>query len=300
MAEDLYNMDMETFILKRITKEKEMDFHIESGVVNGDFLLHTHDFCEIFFILSGSGIHVAGDQAYQLQKGEMFAVKGREYHGFTDCRELHIVNIMFHPSGVDVGDCRSLPGFWVLFLHEQAVGNISHLYLEGENFETVKRWCYTMLEEYGEKKAGYLAVCRAVLIQLVTFLSRACQQIPENIHRMDFRLARAVSYMETIYSRPVSLEELARTAGFSPRHFSRLFKDFYGLTPMRYLLNLRIRRAKELLWNEELEITEIAGMCGFQDENYFSRIFREETGRSPSQWRKEEKERSAARSPDTF
>ena len=69
---------------------------------------------------------------------------------------------------------------------------------------------------------------------------------------------------------------------------------------MRYLLNLRIRRAKELLWNEELEITEIAGMCGFQDENYFSRIFREETGRSPSQWRKEEKERSAARSPDTF
>lgn len=277
---------MKIYDLNTISKPSFGDFHIESGRVNGDFVVHTHDFCEIFLVLSGTGVHISGETEYPLQKGELFAVKGTECHGFRSCNNLKIINIMFQVSFLLIQECKMLPGFWVLFLHEQRLGSISHITLSPEKLEEVLHWCNMMQKEYDASAEGSPAVCHAVLTQLIIFLSRACEQIPENMAQSDYRLAKSLIYLETNYMEPVKLDDLAAAVGFSRRHFSRLFQKLYHKTPMEYLLKVRMFHACHLLSKTNAPITEVANLCGFSDGNHFSKIFKQQTSFSPAAWRK--------------
>lgn len=278
---------MNEFKLSCISKHRDFPFHIELGAVNGSFPMHTHNFCEIFFAASGSGVHLAGDYEYTLEKGELFAVKGSEEHSFTNCRDFKLYNIMFRTGDLDTADCKTLPGFWVLFLHEQQLGNISHLKLDPEDFNLVKNWCDTMLYEYTQGKSGFQAVCKGILTELIVFLSRKCQSLPENEVLPDFRLAKALVYMETNFHLDLTLENLAKIVGLSPRHFTRIFKQIYGVSPINHLLSLRMERAKQLLAAGECSVTQVSDLCGFKDVNYFSGFFKEKTGVTPSLWKKQ-------------
>ncbi|RRA47672.1 helix-turn-helix domain-containing protein [Acidipila sp. EB88] len=81
------------------------------------------------------------------------------------------------------------------------------------------------------------------------------------------------------------LSEIAAITGLSPFHFARLFKGATGLTPYRYLLDQRIRRAKELLQSGALPVAEVAAQVGFYNHSHFSRAFRLKEGMSPKAWR---------------
>ena len=72
---------MKEFKLQEKRQQKELKFHIESNVINGDFEFHGHDFCEMAFIVSGQGNHTIGDREYQLRKGDIFIIKGRRSFG---------------------------------------------------------------------------------------------------------------------------------------------------------------------------------------------------------------------------
>ena len=74
--------------------------------------------------------------------------------------------------------------------------------------------------------------------------------------------------------------------GFSVRHFSRLFVDAYGVPPQKYILLLRLERARELLSSPDMSVTEIALSCGFSDCNYFIRIFKKYYSMTPMAVRK--------------
>lgn len=276
---------MKQYDLQEVSKPGFRDFHIEYGLVNDNFEMHTHDFCEIFLVLSGTGTHISGDKGYPLQKGELFAVKGSERHGFQECRELKVLNIMFRISSLPVARCRELPGFWVLFLHEQQFGSISHVILQPDSLEKVLRWCEDMMEEYRQSSEGSVAMCHALLTQLVIFLSRACENVPENLEQPDYRLAKALVYLETHYREEMGLRELAEMVGFSTRHFTRLFQQLYHKSPMQYLSDVRMEHACRLLMQKDASIAEVADLCGFPDSNYFSRAFKKHTGFSPLQWR---------------
>ena len=282
----LYNQAMKQYDLHLVSQTPFRNFHIEYGCVNGDFPVHTHDFCEIFLVLSGSGSHISGDMKYTLQKGELFSVKGSERHGFCDCRDLKIVNIMFQISSLQMQECKTLPGFWVLFLHEQQFGSISHITLKDHALEKVSIWCQNMMEEYHSPIEGSTAMCNAILTQLIIFLSRACEALPQNIDQPDYRLAKALIYLETHYAESVELQQLAQMVGFSTRHFSRLFQELYHKPPMHYLLQIRLEHARQLLAETDKSVAEIANLCGFSDSNYFSKIFKLQTLVSPMQWRK--------------
>lgn len=83
-----------------------------------------------------------------------------------------------------------------------------------------------------------------------------------------------------------SVEELARTAGYSPSHFSRVFLKVTGVRPQDYIINARIERARQLLAESDLTIGMIADALGFQDIFFFSRQFRQRTGRTPTEFRR--------------
>lgn len=99
------------------------------------------------------------------------------------------------------------------------------------------------------------------------------------------RLQLSVDLMKREYSRSVSLPELAFEASLSVFHYSRLFRQAYGCTPCRYLINIRIEEASRKLLATTLPIGEIALRCGFSDHASFCRVFKQLTGKSPAAFR---------------
>ena len=100
------------------------------------------------------------------------------------------------------------------------------------------------------------------------------------------RINRVLDYMETHIDQPLTLEELAREACFSVYHFHRIFTGCTGERPFQLLQRLRLEKAANLLSSrKDLKITDIALQCGFANTPAFSRAFKSQFGRTPSQWK---------------
>lgn len=98
------------------------------------------------------------------------------------------------------------------------------------------------------------------------------------------------TYILTHYTEEISLEELAAQFQFSSAYLRRIFKQFTQYTPSQYLTHLRIDEAKRLLLtNPEMNISAIGRLVGYQDQYYFSRIFKKCTGMYPTEYRGTEK-----------
>jgi AraC family transcriptional regulator len=95
---------------------------------------------------------------------------------------------------------------------------------------------------------------------------------------------RVIDYIEL--SRAFTIEELAKVAGVSSRHFIRAFRESAGQTPLRYVYDLRLERAKEFLLDSRRTATEIALDCGFSHAQHFSTAFKKATGLTPSDFRR--------------
>jgi AraC-like DNA-binding protein len=100
-------------------------------------------------------------------------------------------------------------------------------------------------------------------------------------------IENAKKYIQMNYPREISAEDAADSVGLSRSYFLRLFKDNTGITFVDYLTNVRILKAKELLLKTDSSITDIAYETGFNDSNYFSRVFSSATAMSPRQFRKQ-------------
>jgi AraC family transcriptional regulator len=102
---------------------------------------------------------------------------------------------------------------------------------------------------------------------------------------VDRRLRRAIEFMHDNCARELSLAEIADAAYLSEFHFARLFKKITGTTPHAYLAALRIERARKLLAETDLPITEVGAQVGYNSQSHFTKIFREATGITPHAFR---------------
>ncbi len=96
----------------------------------------------------------------------------------------------------------------------------------------------------------------------------------------------AKEYLRSHFSEEISLNNLAGRFHLNQPYLARLFKRSEGVAPVHYLRDLRINHARRLL-NEhpEMEIKQVGALCGYPDQGYFSRIFKQETGVSPQEYR---------------
>jgi len=99
------------------------------------------------------------------------------------------------------------------------------------------------------------------------------------------RLRDLLDWVDARLGQPIALADLARAAGCAPATVTRMFGRHLGRSPMAWITDRRIDRARHLLASTHLRITRIGRSCGFDDPYYFSRVFKARTGMSPSQWR---------------
>jgi len=100
-----------------------------------------------------------------------------------------------------------------------------------------------------------------------------------------FVSSAVIEYMQNNLAQPMSLEQLASRAGLSPFHFARAFRNTHGMPPHKYLIHLRMQRARELLERTDFPITDIAARTGYSSQ-HLVRHFRRYAGTSPGRYRR--------------
>ena len=97
---------------------------------------------------------------------------------------------------------------------------------------------------------------------------------------------RTIQYLKTNYMHKQNLDGIAHHVHISPTYLSRIFKRETGASIVDFLNQIRIEKSKELLMDPEIRLIEVALQSGFESQSYFNRLFRQETGMTPQEYRK--------------
>lgn len=100
---------------------------------------------------------------------------------------------------------------------------------------------------------------------------------------------RCIQYISKHYGERITLDETAAMVSLSPDYLSRIFKKETGTTFNQYLNQIRITKAKELIRHSDMRMTDISQLVGYDDQSYFTKVFRKMTGVSPNEYRKRRK-----------
>lgn len=96
---------------------------------------------------------------------------------------------------------------------------------------------------------------------------------------------KCIDYIRNNYDRKITLDDIAIHVSLSRSYLSKLFKDETGYSLFSYINHIRIEKSKQLLLDETIALVDVAGMCGFEDQSYFTKVFKKETGISPKRFR---------------
>ena len=135
-----------------------------------------------------------------------------------------------------------------------------------------------------ETSAEWLRADGAARYFLSFFLKHATER-GRSESEGDERMRSILVFMRTHLHQPLQLQDLGKQVGLHPTYFSNLFSRTFGIPPMQYLNDLRIKTAQEFLRFTSLSTQEIAAKTGYDDPLYFSRCFKSKTGYSPTQYR---------------
>jgi len=138
-----------------------------------------------------------------------------------------------------------------------------------------------------------LEACGQLLLLLAAYRDLLAAGIPHGgglaaSTQVEAAVRQAIQYLSTQFAEPVSIGLMAQTLGYNRAYLSKLFKRETGVTPVTFLLRLRLDNARRLL-RERLDLTtsQIAASVGFQDPLHFSKQFHRQYGQSPSEYRAE-------------
>lgn len=152
----------------------------------------------------------------------------------------------------------------------------------GKEFETA---CQELSENVPEVEE--IMACIKPLEYMILALYKECRQIQMNHVELPSRAVylKAMAYIYEHYMHDISCDKIAQQLGFSSSYLRAVFQKEGDIPISRMITQVRLARARELLQNTNLRISEIAMQCGFGDSNYFSAVFHRTLGLSPRQYR---------------
>ena len=132
-----------------------------------------------------------------------------------------------------------------------------------------------LVEAYGDDPAARLLAGEYHLDGEALHTSHRLGQVREDIE----------AFIREHYTTELSMQTVARAMNYSDAYFCKLFKQCFEVNFSVYLNEYRIARAKELLQSTRLNVREVSNACGYSDSNYFTRVFKRITGKTPSEYR---------------
>lgn len=268
----------------------QIDLVIRRMDPQDDLGFHGHEFSELVIVTGGRGRHLAGGGEYPIAAGDAFVVKPGLAHSYQATDRLEIVNVLYDLEnlGLPLQHIRGVPGYLALFelepVYRQAHGFQSRLRLTPPLLERTAALLDQIEGELNASAPGHAFMATGLFMELLCLLSRAYGEMENTDSRALLRLGSAIGHLERQYDRETSVDELAELAHMSRRGFLRSFKRATGLSPIAYLIRLRVAKAAELLRQGQANITEAGFAVGFNDSNYFSRQFRKIMAQSPREF----------------
>ena len=243
---------------------------------------HCHEHVELAFIMSGKGRYKIDGTFYDVEEGDLLVFNPGCYHQAfvanknTPTYEFFIGVSDFCLTGMEPNHfmLRSLP-----------------VYKTGPELkQKLMRLCTSMSAENDVYKIGRYYMMQSYLMQYMLAVLRD-EQLPgepgghvafESINKNKI-VEEIILYFEEHYAEKISLELISENMYVSPFYISKIFKMVTGDTPIRYLINIRLDKAKELLESStDLNVREIADSVGYDDAYHFSKLFKKRFGISPT------------------
>lgn len=266
-------------------------FPMQTSIMYGASLFanHCHEELEIIEILEGK-LHVtSGDLQWDLEKGDILMLAPFQCHAITSAAPDTVRKVIMIKISVlwthstdqdemqmvqDALNCRDLySGDWDPEIRQNAAALVDAIY-----------------EESMDHRPGWkLAVqsCLGLLLLKAVRDMPKTRQVLSAFRYSDEKLRDILSYIDRNFTGQISLRECADRVGFSAAYLSRYFSSRMGITFQEYIKTLRVEKAQWLLLTRDLSITEISYQSGFRDIRTFNRLFRQQCGFTPREFRKQ-------------
>lgn len=234
---------------------------------NGAVAIHknrpSHGFA---FRLSGEGKFVFDDgKVFTLKKNDLiYLPKNSTYQAFSiETGDVYCINYQCNEE-------KKIPPFVLNMANAEGIINA---YKKAEKY-----WRY--------KKEGAYFLCKSTLYEILFEIQKALSfpYLPESKINL---LKPAIDYIHRKYTKElISVETLSEVCGISYEYCRQLFLRFFGCSPVKYINQLKLARAKELLSSGLYSVGEAAFLSGFSDVSHFSRFFKANVGVLPSEYKK--------------
>lgn len=250
------------------------DSHIGTGTNRPHVEVeHTHEFFELEYIVSGSGIQIINGVEIPVRRGDVLFFDIGDTHGYYAIENFLVVNCIFYPE------------FWDKELKDKVLGiskcqttklnNIINL--SGSGMIEFENIIDKIDEELRGKQPEYKTAVRGYFNLLFVMLMRA-GLFTKN--KKDARLSAIMEYVSENWQ-TASLGTVARRFGYNPSYLSTMFKQATGLSFTGYVNQRRIREAVLLLENTSQTVDDIIHEVGFEDKKHFYALFKQHMGVTP-------------------
>ena len=247
--------------------------------------IHSHDFIELVYILSGTGLHEINGDQYSLSHGDLLFMNIGCTHGFSSEEGFRYVNILLSPK-ILANTENALALLSLTTFNELCTdAEFGKLTFFGKDRAEIETIIQAMLEEYNAKPTHWEQVLSDYLHILLTKLLRKTEngmdqrELGEMWHSLS-------QYIDQNIGERLTLSSLAEKCFYNPSYFSRSFKEKFGMTLTEYLTRKRLKRAISLLSSTDLSMDQISEQAGFSDRAACSHAFSKYLGANPKDFRK--------------
>lgn len=255
---------------------------------NKDFIkaeYHCHDFIEFSYVVSGSVTYKIEDKMYKIHEKTLLPFNPGVYHkeSLSKGEQTTELHIGFRNIQID-----GLPFDYILKQN-------SEVPLEFKQYkEDFHKCCLEIIEEQEACEVGKELILKSLIMKLIALFLKEINYVKntKKVDRYDFpfydksNIVKIIlDYFDNNYMNNVSLDDMSRNMYLSSVYISKVFKEKTGESPINYLINLRLEKAKDLLISTESPIKSIAQAVGYSDAYYFSKLFKKYYGHSPYKYR---------------
>lgn len=213
------------------------------------------------------------EKEYILQPGSLFLYRPFEeqYYGHSDEKSFFCYWVHFTGYGVEELILNShLSEIYTLFIGSSS--NITKIFEE-------------MMNELRDKNEGFVLATSSLLSYLFSMISRQIKQgLNKKVSKSRNDIYDSLKYIHNNYSHEIYIQELAEKLHLSTDRFNTLFKLISGITPLQYIIKFRLQKACELMKHTNLNIQQISQIVGFEDQLYFSRMFKKHYSTTPTEY----------------